>query len=289
MNNTPVTIISGYLGAGKTTLVNHLLRNPAGKRLAILVNDFGDLPIDADLIEAQDDDLISLSGGCVCCSYGNGMVEAFLKLQNFDPMPDHVILEASGVAIPSAMIGSLSIMEHYYLEGVVCLVDAAQIQYQSTNKYLADTIEQQLSGSDIIVINKVDLVTKEEEERLLNWLDNKVSGALLLSSRHSTVETQLLLQAFHRTDDVIETENIQHNTNYHTKAIIPSEPVEPQAFIQRLLEDNPGLLRAKGFVATPEGDLKTIQIVGERADISEAPIGAKPGVVVISLYEGEAS
>ena len=76
MTRLPVSVIGGYLGAGKTTLVNHLLRHANGRRLAVLVNEFGDLPIDADLIEAEEDGLISISGGCVCCSFGNDLIAA---------------------------------------------------------------------------------------------------------------------------------------------------------------------------------------------------------------------
>ena len=96
----PVTVIGGYLGAGKTTLVNHLLRHAEGRRLAVLVNEFGELPIDADLIEAEGDDLISISGGCVCCSFGSDLTAALLRLAALEPRPDHVVIEASGVAIP---------------------------------------------------------------------------------------------------------------------------------------------------------------------------------------------
>ena len=82
----PVSVIGGYLGAGKTTLVNHLLRNANGRKLAILVNEFGELPIDADLIEADDGDMISIAGGCICCSYGSDLVGALMELP--ERMPD---------------------------------------------------------------------------------------------------------------------------------------------------------------------------------------------------------
>jgi len=92
----PVTIVGGYLGSGKTTLVNHLLRNANGVRIAVMVNDFGELPIDADLIEAQDGDVISLSGGCICCSYGDDLSLSLQKLRAQPTLPDHIVIEASG-------------------------------------------------------------------------------------------------------------------------------------------------------------------------------------------------
>jgi len=103
----PITTIAGYLGAGKTTLVNHMLRNANGLRLAVLVNEFGELPIDEDLIEAEGDDIISIAGGCVCCSYGNDLTLALLDMLEMQPRPDHVIIEASGVAMrPTNMSGT---------------------------------------------------------------------------------------------------------------------------------------------------------------------------------------
>ena len=101
----PVSVIGGYLGAGKTTLVNHLLRNANGRKLAILVNEFGELPIDADLIEADDGDMISIAGGCICCSYGSDLVGALMELPERMPDMDGMLIEASGVALPGALRG----------------------------------------------------------------------------------------------------------------------------------------------------------------------------------------
>ena len=93
MQNLPVTVVGGYLGAGKTTLVNYLLRNANGLRLAVLVNEFGELAIDKDLIEAEDDGLISISGGCVCCSFGGDLIAALRGLSQMKPQPQHILIE----------------------------------------------------------------------------------------------------------------------------------------------------------------------------------------------------
>ncbi|MCB1346878.1 MAG: GTP-binding protein, partial [Rhodobacteraceae bacterium] len=117
----PVTLLGGYLGAGKTTLVNHLLRHAEGQRLAVLVNDFGDLPIDADLIEARDEDLMTLAGGCVCCTVGDDLGETLRALCARDPRPDQLLIETSGVALPGALAGALSLMRDVALAAVVVL------------------------------------------------------------------------------------------------------------------------------------------------------------------------
>jgi G3E family GTPase len=99
----PVTVLGGYLGAGKTTLVNHVLRHSGGRRIAVLINDFGALPIDADLIEGSDGGVISIAGGCVCCSYGDDLVTALQAMTTRVPAPAHILIETSGVALPDAI------------------------------------------------------------------------------------------------------------------------------------------------------------------------------------------
>ena len=106
----PVTVIGGYLGAGKTTLINHLLRTASGMRLAVLVKEFGALSIDEDLIEAEQDDIISIAGGCICCSFGDDLSAALMDICAFKPPPDHILIEASGVAIPAAIDTSLTVL-----------------------------------------------------------------------------------------------------------------------------------------------------------------------------------
>ncbi|MFB0941699.1 MAG: GTP-binding protein [Paracoccaceae bacterium] len=106
----PVTVIGGYLRAGKITLINHLLRTANGVRLAVLVNEFGALSIDEDLIEAEDGNIISIAGGCICCSFGDDLSAALMDICAFKPPPDHILIEASGVAIPAVIDNSLTVL-----------------------------------------------------------------------------------------------------------------------------------------------------------------------------------
>ena len=94
---TPTLIVGGYLGAGKTTLVNHLLRNAGGRRIAVMVNDFGELTIDADLIEGAEGSVLALAGGCVCCSFGSDLLGALQDVLQRQPQPDLILIETSGV------------------------------------------------------------------------------------------------------------------------------------------------------------------------------------------------
>ena len=158
MNRIPVTIIGGYLGAGKTTLVNHLLRNADGHRLAILVNDFGDLPIDADLIEQRSDKVISIAGGCICCSFGSDLMGALIELQGKASEIDQIVIETSGVALPGGVERSLQLMPGLTIGSTFVLVDGETIRTLINERYMADTVRRQLADADIVLLNKIDLL-----------------------------------------------------------------------------------------------------------------------------------
>ena len=110
----PLTLISGYLGTGKTTLINNLLRTTK-KRIALLVNDFGDVNIDESLIESRTETIMSIAGGCVCCSYGNELIETLESMSSSEFLPDHIVLEASGIALPSKIIQTISPVSYTHL------------------------------------------------------------------------------------------------------------------------------------------------------------------------------
>ncbi|MGI9364483.1 MAG: CobW family GTP-binding protein [Rhizobiaceae bacterium] len=282
---TPLTVIGGYLGSGKTTLVNHLLRNAEGKRLAILVNEFGELQIDADLIEAQEDDVISLAGGCVCCSYGNDLIMAMMDMAIMDPPPDHIILEASGVALPAAIAGSLSLLNDFAVDGIVVLADAETIRKRFNDKYMGDTVARQLSDADIVLLNKTDLVSVEECEAVHSWLSETTGQAPIIETHRCTVPAAVLLQDFDRPATNAAPQLAHQTGSFQTELLIPDNPVEPSDYAQQLLQEIPGLIRAKGFVNASDGSLKTIQLVGNRIEITPAPTGVVAGVVTISVVK----
>jgi len=283
VDQTPVTIIGGYLGSGKTTLVNHLLRNADGKRLAVLVNEFGELQIDADLIEAQDDDIISLAGGCVCCSYGNDLIMAMMDMAKMDPRPDHIILEASGVALPGAIASSLSLLNDYSVDGVIVLADVETIRERAKDKYMSDTILRQLADADIVLLNKTDLVPNEVRETTREWLNEITNQTPTIETKGSVVPPAVLLRDFDRPDNIIEAFASHQADYFHTGLNVPDMPVDPSAFAELLIRKIPGLVRAKGFVNSSDGSMQTIQIVGKRIEITQAPEGAEVGVVTISV------
>ena len=146
MKETPVILISGYLGAGKTTLINNLLRQPNGKRLAVLVNEFGELAIDEDLIEAKNDNLISISGGCICCSFGDDLSGALSDLEKFLQAPDSILIASSGVALPNQIVANVGLLNKFFMAGVVCIVDCSNVLQKLRDGYVSDLIASQIEN-----------------------------------------------------------------------------------------------------------------------------------------------
>ncbi|MFD0915191.1 CobW family GTP-binding protein [Pseudahrensia aquimaris] len=280
MVSLPVTVIGGYLGSGKTTLVNHLLRAADGLRLAIMVNEFGDLPIDEDLIEAQGDDMIALAGGCVCCSYGDDLMAAMQQMAAMDPPPDHIVLEASGVALPGSIASSLSLLPDVVDDGIVVVADAETVRSRAADKYMYDTVLRQLSDADLIVLNKVDLVDVETLADVRDWLAQKAPQASIINSEHSAVDPSLILQSFIGRPRGAYLTN-SHRNPMKSKVVIPEGVVDADAFAESLAQHE-GIVRAKGFVLSENG-MTLVQVVGQRWAISTADSGREVGVVVIGF------
>lgn len=279
----PVTVIGGYLGSGKTTLVNHLLRHANGKRLAIMVNEFGELPIDEDLIEATSENMIALAGGCVCCSFGSDLIAAMQELARMQPPPDNVILEASGVALPGAIAGTLSLLPGFTLDGVLVLADAETVRQTAQDKYMADTITRQLADADMVLLNKTDLVVARELAELRAWLPQFAPQARVIETQRSVLDPAVVLQNFVQVEHGEYDGPFQHVDGFETRRLEVAECVDAVEFAAELIRGNPGLVRAKGFVREAGGLMKTVQVVGRRSEVSAAPEGVAAGMVLISV------
>lgn len=276
----PVTVIGGYLGAGKTTLVNHLLRHNEGLRLAVLVNEFGALSIDEDLIEAEADGLKSISGGCVCCAYGSDLIGVLDDLAAADPPFDHVLIEASGVALPASIAVSVGMVRGLRSDGIVVLADAEQIRANAANTYLSDTIDRQLSQADIVLLTKRDLVSDDAAQSVTDWLRTKKTGARILPVSKGQVPPGAVLGALpfpargHRPDT-------GPHADYASVLLQPDPPVDAKALAMTLATD-PAVIRAKGFVETETG-LALVHVVGHRHETEPARGEHPTGIVCIGL------
>jgi G3E family GTPase len=278
----PVTVVGGYLGAGKTTLVNHLLRHARGLRLAVLVNDFGELPIDADLIEAADDDVISLAGGCVCCSFGSDLMAALAKLGERTPRPEHVLIETSGVALPGAVARALTLTARFAVDGVLVLADAETLPARAADRYMGDTIARQLADADLVVLNKMDLVAPAALSALRATLGDKRT----VDAVHARVPIDVVLGAGPSGEAPSWREvsaPIDDAAARYDRAIVtPAGPIDVTALARALTAPGLGIIRAKGVLADGDGSVKTLHVVGSRGAVRTAETsGSLRGLVCI--------
>jgi len=272
----PLTVVGGYLGAGKTTLLNHLLRYNDGRRLAVIVNDFGSINIDAELIENQDGDTINLANGCICCSLADNFSTTLMNLLQMATPPDQIVIEASGVADP-VKLGQYGYYPGLQLDGILVLIDAEQIQEKATNKYVGEMVIRQIQGADLLVLNKVDLVTPEKLASVKAWITELEPDARILETAFGELPlTPLLgLRENHlpSADDMSppaeeDHSHVDHNHPevYQTWSLSSSKPIQ-KANIRNFLDKLPeGVLRAKGIVFLDEDPDQRylLQLVGKR-------------------------
>jgi cobalamin biosynthesis protein CobW len=201
-NKIPVTVITGFLGAGKTTLVRHMLGHAKGKRIALIINEFGDLGVDKEVLAAcgeetcREEDMIELSNGCICCTVAEDFIPTMETLLGRDEKPDHIVIETSGLALPQPLIRAFNwpeIKSAVTVDGVVTVVDAAAL---SEGRFAADEqavarqraadqmldhatplgelFKDQLVAADLVVVNKTDLL----DENALADVETRVRGEM---------------------------------------------------------------------------------------------------------------
>lgn len=274
----PVTIIGGYLGAGKTTLVNHLLRHGNGIRLAVLVNEFGDLPIDSDLIENQHDNVINISGGCVCCSYGSDLMSALIDLKDRVPRPDHLLIEASGVSMPSGIAQSVKLLPSYTIDSVIVLADAETAYQQANDRYLGDTIERQLKAADIVILNKIDLVNDEFLVNTRRWLSEQFAGIRILETTKAKIPLSTILAENIESANTIgksSSLDVSEHMKHESVAFPVEHAVDAEVLAKFFASSELDLIRSKGVVRASDGRYRTVQTVGRRWMVVDAPTTAE--------------
>jgi G3E family GTPase len=277
----PVTVIGGYLGAGKTTLVNHLLRERGNKRIAVLVNDFGDISIDDDLIESADGNVMRLAGGCICCSFGSDMVAALIAMAVMEPRPDHILIETSGVALPGAVACTLQLLPALALDAVIVLADASTLRARASDRYVGDTVLQQLRDADLLVLNKTDLVDAATTAALASWLAEAAPTARLVYADHARVASAVVLAAGITPAEpqtgresamlrgpVPMTRPAPAPALFDSMSVEFSGAVDGALLVSLLADRQAGLVRAKGLVRDQDGSLCAIQLVGSRGTLA---------------------
>jgi len=248
-----------------------------------LVNEFGELPIDADLIESQDDNVIAIAGGCVCCSYGNDLVMAMIDLAQMEPRPQRVLLEASGVALPGAIASSIGLLQPYRLDGVIVLADAETVQARAEDQYMGDTIVRQLEDADLIILNKSDLVSQSALSLTCEWLADRFPNTRSLATSHASLPRDVALGPMQLEAHPPRREPAHHDTEFETLSFDVDGRVDPYVLADALANKALGVVRAKGFVRSSGGEVFEIQVVGSRSSAVPASAAKTTRIVCIGL------
>ncbi len=264
----PITIITGYLGAGKTTLVNHVLTHNEGRHIAVIVNDFGDINIDEALIEGQTGEIMSLANGCVCCTVTAGFTKLLSELRSLDPAPEHVLVEASGVADPVRLKDNCR-FPGFRVDAIVTLVDAETVKARASDAYIADTVLRQIKAGDFVVVNKRDLMTSDDLANVEKWLKERVPLTPQLTTAKANVPLGILFGI--EPVGAKEMAPFTHHPEEDYVAFSFEEEVEFNLTkLERFLRSQCKLLlRAKGFFKLEgEENSRLFQLVGGRWEVS---------------------
>jgi G3E family GTPase len=189
----PVTIITGFLGSGKTTLLNHILTNQEGLKTAVLVNEFGEIGIDNELLITTGDDMVELNNGCVCCTINNDLVNAVYKVLEREDKVDYLVVETTGLADPlpvALTFLSTDLRDLTRLDSIVTLVDAENF---SLDLFNSEAAQSQIAYGDIILLNKADLVDEADLDILEVRIRDLREGARILRTVKSQVPLPLIL------------------------------------------------------------------------------------------------
>lgn len=272
----PLTVVGGYLGAGKTTLVNRILTGEHGRRIAVIVNDFGDIAIDEALLVGAEGGVRALANGCVCCSAVDGLATALSELAALEPRPEHLVIEVSGVGDPWA-VAQWGRTPGYELDGVVVVVDPFAIRRWADDPYVGDTVREQLAAADVVVMSHADDAPAETLAAVDEWLRPQVRGPVLIGADH-VLE---LVGASGPAHDRVPRTHAEHRA--HDFVPRAAERSEVAAW---LADAPPSVVRVKGFVAGEDG-VWLAQRFGHRHEVRRARAGVDPWLTVIMVGADE--
>lgn len=277
----PVTILTGFLGSGKTTLLNHLLRTRE-RRFAVLVNDFGSINIDSELIVAVEGETISLAGGCVCCRIRGDLLAAAQEIAARPDPPEHILIETSGVASPWPVAETFTearARREFVLDGIITVADAEQVRSYTEHERL---IVDQFQAADMIVLNKWDAIGAAAQAQLHAWIGEIAPHARRIEATFGRVPTAFLLgQRDPAADDLLSLHAAlpPADTSFASWSY-QSNLLLGRMRVWQVLNDLPhGVIRAKGIFHFGEapGYRTILQMVGRRVQVyKDAPWGDHP-------------
>lgn len=311
----PATVVTGFLGAGKTTLIRHMLQNTKGKRIALIINEFGDLGVDGDILKGcgdetcTEDDIVELSNGCICCTVADDFIPTIELLLARDPQPDHIVIETSGLALPQPLIRAFNwpeIKTKVTVDGVVTVVDgkavsegrfAHSVEAVDAQRAMDENLDHetplselfadQVACADMIVVNKSDLLGEDEAKALVAKLkaESRDGVQVVKTSMGALPDDVLLGQGIGAEDDLDARHELHHHhehshDEFESFVVERGEITDPAAFSAKVADiiRAHDILRLKGFIAVEGKPMRlTMQAVGPRVDTYfDKPFGSDP-------------
>ncbi len=299
----PVTIITGFLGAGKTTVIRNLLENAGGRRLALIINEFGDVGVDGDILRScgvescPEENIVELANGCICCTVADDFAPAMERLLSLPQRPDHIVIETSGLALPKPLVKAFDwppIRARLTVDAVIAVVDGAAVAAgrfaDDPEKLLAQRAEDmaidhdnpleevytdQLLCADLIVLNKTDLMEGEEIKRVSTEIEAAVPRAVrIVETREGKVAAEILLGLKAQAEDDLANRPSHHDgeedhdhEDFDSFALPVKAIADTAAFIARLqdIASAHDVLRIKGYVEVSGKPMRLlVQGVGTR-------------------------
>ncbi len=301
----PATVITGFLGAGKTSLLRHLIANANGTRIALVINEFGELGMDREILlgcgieDCKDDDVIELANGCICCTVADDFLPTIETLLARDPAPDHIVIETSGLALPKPLVKAFAwpeVRSRVTVDGVIAVIDAAAVAAGrfaddpvavaaqraadptlDHENPLEEVFEDQLQCADLVVLNKTDLLAPDALAALAGELAARMrNGAKLVPARFGALDPHVLLGLGAAAEDDLATRPShadlegEHDHDDFESFVVPLGAIaDADALAQRIggAVARHDILRVKGFLDVPGKPLRlTVQGVGPRLE-----------------------
>lgn len=286
----PVTIITGFLGSGKTTLLNHILDNKEGLKVAVLVNEFGDINIDSQLLVSIDEDMVELSNGCICCTINDSLIETVYQVLEKEIPVDYLIIETTGLADPLPIILTFLATELKYLtrlDSIITLVDSETF---TADHFDSNIALSQIRYGDVVILNKIDRVSGKKLDDLEKFICREKEGIRLLKSSYGQVPLGLLLDLGLTKEELYKVQlrdfqknrpsfsNNQSPEDFNFVSFVSDKPFNLDKFEPFLTEKMPiNVFRAKGILWFQQSDLKHIfQLSGLRYDLQAVEWDTSP-------------
>ena len=262
----PFTLLGGYLGAGKTTVINHVIRNADGRRLVVLVNDVAAVNVDAAMIADHDGTTLSLSNGCVCCAIADDFAQTLEQIRAMPEPPDQVLMELSGVGEP-ARVAPWASTTGFRLDGIVVVADADQIVELAGREYVGDTIAEQLAAADLVLLTKTDLAADRGAAARVLIGHSTAAPLIEVVDGAIDVEVVLGLERAGAPPSAVSAQLIRYDTTVVDVGSVTLTELE------LLLADlPPDVIRAKGLVACSDQDVPVeAHVVGARRSVRRRP------------------